>query len=478
MSVYGPLGKEEQTVTIEAGVHQLFIDDFLIAVKENVRRTFHQPVKHPDNPILVPEHPWEGSQVLLFGSVIYDEDDGVFKMWYLTVHSYGVEYACYATSADGRHWEKPSLGVIEELGARENNIVFSRQKRPYYSQMNSVIKDPGDPDPQRRYKMTYCICRRDEGAPTEGHRNYGTATSPDGIHWTARQDDAIISPENAADTSFFIHDPISGKYILWARTNYRVPGLEARRPKWPCVRAVSRADSDDFVNWSVPKILFLPDEYDPPDSEIYTTGVFPYEGMYIAMVQMFHARTHEGTLDIQLATSRDGWHFERLPGRPTFLECGGVGEWDRFNQSVAGQPVIRGDELWFYYAGRTIRHGPYNGKETGPKWGAIGLAKLRRDGFCSMDAGFDTGTLATVPLELPAGDIHLNVKSDFGSVGVEILGEDFQPVPGAVSAMVKADTCDAAVGFPDGFGLSSLKGKSVRLRFSLSNARLYSFWVE
>ena len=423
-----------------------------------------------------PELPCEGNLIVLYGTVLRDDEEGLFKMWYQGFGGDAGRLTCYATSEDGLHWERPMLGVLEVLGSRENNVVFNEQVHPSYAEMHSVVKDPDDPDPQRRYKLTFCGFSGERGTP-DYHRDYYTATSPDGVRWTARQDYAIRFPENVADISHFIHDPICGKYILWCRTKFKSPGVQARWPEYTFGRAVARAESSDFVNWTQPQTVFHADEEDPIGTEIYTMAGFPYEGMYIGMVQMFHALRCEGTLDIQLACSRDGWNWERVADRATFLPCGDVAEWDRFNQSVAGRPVAMGDELWFYYGGRTGRHRPYDGRDDGDRFGAIGLATLRRDGFCSMDAGFDGGRLTTVPLLLPKGALHLNVKSDFGAVGVEVLRGDSEPIPNAKSAIVRTDACDARVEFPEGFALSAACDRPVRLRFSLSNARLFSFWV-
>ena len=38
---------------------QLFIDDDVVAVVKNVTRRFHHPVKHPANPVIENDQPWE-----------------------------------------------------------------------------------------------------------------------------------------------------------------------------------------------------------------------------------------------------------------------------------------------------------------------------------------------------------------------------------------------------------------------------------
>jgi len=66
----------------------------------------------------------------------------------------------YAESRDGFRWIKPSLGLFEWQGSKDNNIVLdgSRAAAQFHRCLTnmdqpSVIKDEADPDPARRYKM-------------------------------------------------------------------------------------------------------------------------------------------------------------------------------------------------------------------------------------------------------------------------------------------------------------------------------------
>src|SRR5262245_20519050 len=85
---------------------QLFIDDYLIDEMTGVRREMHQPVKHAANPIIIPDQP--GEEVFNRGSVLYDADERLFKMWYI-VYDEEVrnQLLGYATSIDGVNWKKP-----------------------------------------------------------------------------------------------------------------------------------------------------------------------------------------------------------------------------------------------------------------------------------------------------------------------------------------------------------------------------------
>ena len=65
---------------------------------------------------------------------------------------------CYATSADGIDWHKPSLGVVEFEGSTDNNIVLAATCMMHDP---APIIDPADPDPKRRYKAVWWGGRRD-----------------------------------------------------------------------------------------------------------------------------------------------------------------------------------------------------------------------------------------------------------------------------------------------------------------------------
>ena len=76
-------GREEKTTAIELGPGtHLFVDDYLVADLQQVWRTLNRPSKHPDNPLLKPDRPWEGYLALQPGTVLFDEEEGLFKMWY------------------------------------------------------------------------------------------------------------------------------------------------------------------------------------------------------------------------------------------------------------------------------------------------------------------------------------------------------------------------------------------------------------
>ena len=73
--------KTASVIELKTGTH-LFADDYLVVDLHQVWRSLNRPSKHPDNPLLKPDRPWEGYLALQPGTVIFDEEEGLFKMWY------------------------------------------------------------------------------------------------------------------------------------------------------------------------------------------------------------------------------------------------------------------------------------------------------------------------------------------------------------------------------------------------------------
>jgi hypothetical protein len=108
------------------------VDERIIEDRWMIERFTVPLQKHPDNPVLVKELPWEGTGPLMGGTVIFDPKDKMFKMWYLVwdAHSYFNKLpfsynVCYAESNDGIAWEKPLLNLFDKRGliSKQNNFI-------------------------------------------------------------------------------------------------------------------------------------------------------------------------------------------------------------------------------------------------------------------------------------------------------------------------------------------------------------------
>mgnify|MGYP003306602280 CR=1 FL=1 len=168
----------------------VFCDDTMLAHTENVWRSLHHPIKHEANPILEADRPWEGYVVLQPGTVVYDEHDGLFKMWYNTQVSRDNPDAgynlCYATSSDGVHWDKPELGLVKFGQSTANNILLQD-----LAWTHCVLKDEAEADLDKRYKLLFWTLAGD---------GIHAAFSKDGVHWSLCEDNPVVPKRATGDT--------------------------------------------------------------------------------------------------------------------------------------------------------------------------------------------------------------------------------------------------------------------------------------
>jgi hypothetical protein len=478
------LSAADEPIVIGQEKH-LFLDDYLIAAKEHVTRTTYPAVKSNANPVLWPKEEWEGKVAVIYGSVVRDEATGRYRMWY-----HGGQGVSYAESEDGVAWTKPGLGLFK-IDGHDTNVVIRRGAEdgepnalPHFYEIFGVHQDAAG-----QCVMGYLSIQRNYDGPRPDpfhggqRRGLGVAKSPDGIHWTLAESwttDAICDGD-----THWMFDPRKERYVLYGRTKFTPPDVKAAWDKDPWAaknfwgRAVARVESPDFLDWdykdpATAPVVMATDLDDTPGDEVYSMLVFPYESVYIGLVQMFHNQADSCHLDIQLAVSHDGISFMRVGDRTTFIPCGPVGTWDRFNNSLANNPPIQvGDELRFYYGGRTYRHSPYDGPDRGEPGGGIGFASIERDRFVSLQASSEGGVIKTVPVILEGATLHLNAQSRFGEITVEILEPGTETVL-AESAPVKADGLDVPVEWAEG-SLDAIEGPVV-LRITLKNARIYAVW--
>ena len=110
---------------------QLFLDDHVIESMQGIKKTLHQPRKC--GPVIK-----SGYQSRI--SPQWNTEKKIWEWWYTG------ENIHYATSVDGEHWEKPSVGLYEWNGSKDNNIICA-PKSDGYRRLYHVIRDESDPDP-------------------------------------------------------------------------------------------------------------------------------------------------------------------------------------------------------------------------------------------------------------------------------------------------------------------------------------------
>jgi hypothetical protein len=479
----------QQQVVFDVGnKSQLFIDHVLVREARGVSFTQHPARKHPQNPLLKADQPFEGWQVQLGGSVLYDEEERLFKMWYMCLRSaeFEREMTCYATSDDGIRWEKPPVGTVPARSGKPTNVVAD-------CLLPSVFKDRRDPDSKRRYKM---ICYVYD-------RGYLSQVSPDGLHWHEEDGQRIVPISYVDDVITALWDERREQYVVFPKQMTPVLGRSRR--------SLYISTSRDFKHWSKLAPAFLADRRDDlgvlprleavrpllnfpvnlnvARSEFYGAGAFAAECGVVAFPWVFTVSANvpkfgnqDGPVEVQLAMSRDLETWSR-PFRTPILPLGAGDVWDCGMVFTASQAIEVGDEIRLYYGATNYTHGapgPNGAPEAGLEskhTGSIGLATWKRDRFVSADGPAEEGTLTTVPIKFQGRRLEINaVTRPKGSIVAEILGAGGQPIEQYAAADPFAgDELRHVVTFGGRSDVARLAGETISLRFRLRNAELYSF---
>ncbi len=435
-----------------AGRTLLFLDDHHILYRSGTERVLRPLKKHDGNPIIAGrQKPWEVA--IAWTSVYRNPKTGKYQLWY---QAYAGDEAkdrtrrcvvSYAESDDGIHFTRPNLGLFDFNGNKETSIVLVANGGKSDRYGVSVVVDESEPDQSHRYKMAYFDFTKENGREFPG---LNVAFSSDGIHWakyphgplspasygnhgepvpfTDETNRPWSTPLSMADALDAFYDPLHHVYAIYGKMWIDGPdgGMYWKH-------AAGRIESKDFIHWSPAQLVAAPDEKDPPWVEFHTMPVFFYNDCFISPLQILNRGLGGGVVDIELATSRDGFHWER-PFRNSFwLSRTPKGNFDSGSLFVSAQPVLVGDEMRFYY-------GAYSQGATGSDdqklTTGIGLATLPKDRF----AGVRPVSVSDQPtLKKPLTNVgqitlkpwdwtrikqmEINADASAGKIRIEILDE-------------------------------------------------------
>lgn len=482
-------------------------DDRSIPWRHNLKLKLVEAKKHPANPVLrrgpkgAPDH----GHAILYGTVIKDGDK--FRMWYLGMFEVELKSGqapgwwrpmCYAESDDGVRWTKPNLGLVEFNGNRNNNICLIEGEPFSLTKVNdflSVLYEPDDPDPSRRYKAAY-IAHPPYDDIKGGMSPIGVkervvgatilATSADGLRWKIVGD----RPANAGGERFEVtslyrfgdHYYSHGQLISpWA---WRPDGSRVGR-------VMLGYRSADFVHWSKAKSFSFARSgqmTDPPVKGQQThmgAGLWNRGNVLVGLYGMWQDAPvkptgkywNEGvTIDLGLVLSNDGVHFREPVPDFKILPRGKEGEWDSVALLQGHAFVNESDRTMIWYS-----HWDTGGKLRNME---IGLATLRRDGFgyLSRQSTNTTGHCITRPILGRELRLFANADklTDKHPLRFQLLDERDRPVKG-YTARLSESGVRREITWP-GAGASRLPADrklAIKVTFpEKGDARLYALYTE
>ena len=493
---------------------QYFLDDTMLEWVKNIKRTHHVADKHAANPVIRRDRPWEVWPHFNTTVTALRDEDGRFRCWYMDFTNLGFEGGAeavwkpklsYAESTDGVNWDKPELGAVFVDGHNTNRLDW--EDRLGTPVALSVIRDPVDPDPERRYKMAYLPEKLNVNVPkrstiTHSHSlGLCFAYSGDGISWTQEP----ANPVNliwGGDVLSLSYDVERARYVIYGRGHY---AAETGNPAgdqwftryypgqpfgWIPKRAVYRLESENLLDWSPAQRVLAPSAYHNLDDQFYALSYFRLGRYHCGLLPVFH--TVDNTKETELVYSHDGIEWHHYPHGPWVIPLGGEEAWDAFQVDTVIPPVRVGDKSYIFYGGADFHHdwafvGKAQGLDT-PEADrppdalneGLGLAVLRADGFVSLDAGLREGIISTKPFFSTGEKLIINARCHGnGYIDVEVTDAMDEPWAGYTrteSDRFSGDAVEHVVTWQGRSAVNEIVGYT-RLRFYMKDAELYSFRV-
>jgi hypothetical protein len=230
--------------------------------------------------------------------------------------------------------------------------------------------------------------------------------------------------------------------------------------------------SRDFVTWARPQVIVTPHP-DHGIEEFYGFKPTVRGNLYLGFLRVLRddlPATPGGAVEgigwTELLTSRDGAQWTRHP--EAFIDRDPRPDtWDHAMAWYADSVTV-GDHEYIYYGGYSAGH------KVGHR--EVGLAKLRKNGFVSRDAGPAGGRLRTPPALLPRGcalTVNAAVRGELCVRLADAAGHALPDCGWEACTPLHGDSVAHPVRWRGVDGLPT--DRPVSLEFSLRDADLYGF---
>lgn len=440
---------------------ELFVDEYLVAQKKGVALKMHEPVKK--EVVLTTDQPWEGPTCAYFTAI----QDGKKVRLYYRGSAGGSDHSddqvtCVAESDDGIHFTRPKLGLIEAGGTKENNVIWRGVEAHNFS---PFLDANPKAKPEERYKALAGIKAPGKNWQTgETPGGLYAIASADGVHWQKMKPEPVMTKGAFDSQNLAFWDTARGHYTCFSRIFINN------------IRAVQSNSSADFLTWSEP----VPHVYKEgvPLEHFYTSATVPcptaphlfvcFPKRYVVTRQKITEHKFKGVSDAMFMSSRDGVHWDR-PFLEAWVRPGpDPKNWTDRNNMTANGIIETGAGEWSLYISEHYRSADHR----------LRRMTVRKQGFASMHAAAQGGEFVTRPLRFDGTKLVLNyATSAAGSVQIEMQDESGKVIPGfALADMPElyGDELEATATWKSGSDLTSLAGKTVRLRVVMKDADLYA----
>ena len=355
-----------------------------------------------------------------YSSLIYVPEDKKYRIYYEQVVSYkddDCRVLMCQQSEDLIHFEP----LLNDEGGP---IIYDGE---FGLHGTSVLYDPLDKDPSRRYKLCgmFGMDRAKKGESPDW-MGVEIAFSPDGIHFTRHPECKVFNQTSDA-LNKLCYNPLDGKYTVFHRAGF-------------VDRRISITRSEDLIHWSRPRIILQPStNYNDgfTGMQHYSMTGNYFDGIFYGLVWRYNTSLYDkdfsrmfGFMDTELVYSYDGEEYlytsgKNLMERPYYPQPGCCGlSPDDMCESADGQ------SYYILCFGYNKSHGnmKYNIRVTEELRdknvklpSGQPLYKIRKDGFCGIESIGDGGLVITKCLALMKDDLSFNIRANLGTARFGIM---------------------------------------------------------
>ena len=246
------------------------------------------------------------------------------------------------------------------------------------------------------------------------------------------------------------------------------------------------------------------DQYDATDAtSLHAISLCRYEDFILGMVNVLYTLPESesysvfskppadypsqrlGTMDLQLAYSRDGRTWTRAFDRSVVVTVGPDDAPDAGFIYPINNPIVREAETWIYYSARCYRHNDWDSRGRAQKVlprheGYAMLAKMPEDHWVSLNAGGKEGYFLTKPWG-PPHEVFVNADAEGGAIEAELITPYREPIPNFTRAEcipITANGKNQEIKWKCGrhpWDFATDYRGGVLMKFYLKNAKLYSY---
>ena len=385
-------------------------DDSWIDFRTNTKRRWFAPEVYSQAP--------SGA----YSSLIYDPERQVYRLYYEVLIDPALD-ACRG------------LKLVESKDLKTFTPVYADDGSEYIFtggagiHGSSVLYDPFDPDPSRRYKLCGMTRMDRKGLPKEVEITF----SADGIHFEDRHD-VIAHPYTSDTLNKLFYNPLKDEYTLTLRSAH-------------VDRRISIKSSKDLKEWTHPRIILHPgSNYSDGVTHMMHYAMSPcyMDGIFYGLLWRYNTSLYDmdftrmsGYMEPELVYSYDGQEFLYTSGKPLMERpvapnpgCAGLAPHDMC-ESIDGKS-------YFIYCSAGVRpHGTATQNyERGQKLKELGINpanliyKIRKDGFCGLEGVCYGAQIITKPISFLEADLSFNINAACGTVRFALLEKYGEPIEG------------------------------------------------